>query len=173
MSQHLDSDQINRLWQHAAHSQNRFDNRLNFFLVFESVLLGVVGVLYSRPSPAKIMLIALICLGFVLTVFWGYIQARERYLLNDLEAQLKEVAHFFHITLGIWSSFTCCGYMDSTLHLYCKYLKSSRLVTSIANSSPPKGTVSAPPVAVRSASQPTVQQSHRESRQVLCHTGLP
>jgi hypothetical protein len=99
MSQHLDSDQINRLWQHAAHSQNRFDNRLNFFLVFESVLLGVVGVLYSRPSPAKIMLIALICLGFVLTFFWGYIQARERYLLNDLEAQLKEVAPEYRETM--------------------------------------------------------------------------
>jgi hypothetical protein len=99
MSQHLDSDQINRLWQHAAHSQNRFDNRLNFFLVFESVFLGVVGVLYSRPSSAKIILIALICLGFVLTAFWGYIQARERYLLNDLETQLKEVAPEYRETM--------------------------------------------------------------------------
>ena len=99
MSQHLDSDQINRLWQHASHSQNRFDNRLNFFLVFESVLLGVVGVLYSRPSPAKVVLIALICLGFVLTAFWEYIQARERYLLNDLETQLKEVAPEYRETV--------------------------------------------------------------------------
>ena len=99
MSQHLDSDQINRLWQHAAHSQSRFDNRLNFFLVFESVLLGVVGVLYSRPSPAKVVLIALICLGFVLTAFWEYIQARERYLLNDLETQLKEVAPEYRETV--------------------------------------------------------------------------
>jgi hypothetical protein len=99
MSQHLDSDQINRLWQHAAHTQNRFDNRLNFFLVFESVLLGVVGVLYSRPSPAKVVLIALICLGFVLTAFWEYIQARERYLLDDLETQLKEVAPEYQETV--------------------------------------------------------------------------
>lgn len=99
MSQHLDSDQINRLWQHASHSQNRFDNRLNFFLVFESFLLGVVGVLYSRPSPAKVVLIALICLGFVLTIFWEYIQARERYLLDDLETQLKEVAPEYRETV--------------------------------------------------------------------------
>ena len=99
MSQHLDSDQINRLWQHAAHSQNRFDNRLNFFLVFESVLLGVVGVLYSKTSSAKMIVIALICLGFVLTAFWGYVQARERYLLNDLEAQLQEVAPEYRETM--------------------------------------------------------------------------
>jgi hypothetical protein len=55
-SEHL----TNKLMRYSRHSQNRFNNRLNFFLVFESVLLGVVGVLYSRPSPAKVLLIVLI-----------------------------------------------------------------------------------------------------------------
>jgi len=68
-------------------------------LVFESVLLGVVGVLYSKTSSAKMIVIALICLGFVLTAFWGYVQARERYLLNDLEAQLQEVAPEYRETM--------------------------------------------------------------------------
>ena len=44
MSQKLDSDQINRLWEHGLHEDEVFNNRLNFFLVFESVLLGMVGV---------------------------------------------------------------------------------------------------------------------------------
>jgi hypothetical protein len=90
--QQLDSEQINRLWQHAMHSQNRFDSRLNFFLIFESVLIGVIGMLYSHSSYAKLVLIAMICLGVLLTAIWGYVQARERYLLDDLETRLKEVA---------------------------------------------------------------------------------
>ena len=60
-------------------------------------LAGLIG--HSRPSPAKVVLIALICLGFVLTAFWEYIQARERYLLNDLETQLKEVAPEYRETV--------------------------------------------------------------------------
>jgi hypothetical protein len=92
MSQNLDSGQINHLWQHAMHSQNRFDNRLNFFLIFESVLLGVVGTLYSKSASAKPILITIICLGFFLTVLWGYIQAREKFLFEGVEKRLKEVA---------------------------------------------------------------------------------
>ncbi len=90
MKQRLDNDQINRLWQQIAATQNRFDTRLNFFLIFESVLIGVVGMLYSRPLTARFPLLCVICLGILLTAIWQYIQARERYLLDDLEAKLLE-----------------------------------------------------------------------------------
>ena len=99
MSENLDNEQINHLWQHAMHSQNRFDNRLNFFLIFESVLLGVVGTLYSKSASAKPVLITIICLGFFLTVLWGYIQAREKYLFEGVEKRLEEVAPEYRETL--------------------------------------------------------------------------
>ena len=99
MSENLDNEQINHLWQHTMHSQNRFDNRLNFFLIFESVLLGVVGTLYSKSASAKPVLITIICLGFFLTVLWGYIQAREKYLFEGVEKRLEEVAPEYRETL--------------------------------------------------------------------------
>jgi hypothetical protein len=99
MVQKLNDNQIDRLWQHIEAVQNRFDNRLNFFLIFESILMGVVGMLYSRPSSVNIVLIFVICLGILLTVIWQYVQARERYLLDDLENKLKEVVPEYQETV--------------------------------------------------------------------------
>ena len=70
-----------------SHLDNDY-NRLNFFLVFESVLLGVVGLLYSRPNSSVLVLKLIVLLGLSLTAIWAYIQARQNYLLYDLQEQL-------------------------------------------------------------------------------------
>ena len=75
----LDNEQKNRLWQHKINEEAVFNSRLNFFLVFESVLLSVVGLLSSKAaSPNKVVLISIISLGFILTILWGYIQAKNK-----------------------------------------------------------------------------------------------
>jgi hypothetical protein len=90
--QNLDSEQKKRLWEMTVHDDTMFNNRLNFFLVFESVLLSVVGLLYSSKfTPAKIVLIMIICLGIVLTILWGYIQARQRHVYESLASLCREV----------------------------------------------------------------------------------
>jgi hypothetical protein len=99
MSEHLETEQISRLWEHFWHLDNNFYNRLNFFLVFESVLLGVVGLLNSRPNGSILVLKLIMLLGFSLTVLWGYVQARQKYLLDDLTEQVKAVASEYRITL--------------------------------------------------------------------------
>lgn len=98
MSQHLDNDQINRLWKHGLHQDEMFHNRL-YFLVFESVLIGGVGVLLTRPNSAKFVLISIICLGLILTMIWGYIQARQKYVFSSLVAFRREVIAEYRITL--------------------------------------------------------------------------
>jgi hypothetical protein len=61
------------------------NDRLNFFLVFESVLFGVLGALYTRPEiDARIVqLIALF--GLAVSLIWFYIQVRGHYLSNSLK----------------------------------------------------------------------------------------
>lgn len=87
----MDSDQIGRLWEHGMHEDTIFNDRLNFFLVFESVLLGVVGMLYSKQPPVmKAILITIVCLGLFITIIWGYIQARQRSTLHRLIERLEE-----------------------------------------------------------------------------------
>lgn len=99
MSEHLGTEQIRRLWEHHLHLDNNFYNRLNFFLVFESVLLGVVGLLYSRPNSSVLVLKLIVLLGFSLTAIWGYVQARQKYLLDDLKEQVKAVVPEYRMTL--------------------------------------------------------------------------
>jgi hypothetical protein len=95
----LDNDQKNRLWAHKIHVNESFYDRLNFFLVFESVLLGVVGILYSRSHPEMFVIRVITILGLSLTIVWGYIQARHKYILNELNALSKEVLVEYRITL--------------------------------------------------------------------------
>ena len=99
MSQNLDSDQINRLWEHGMHEDNGFNDRLNFFLIFESVLLGVVGVLFSKPTSAMFFLRVIIILGICVTIIWGYVQAWQLYVLRSITTRLKEVAPEYQLTL--------------------------------------------------------------------------
>ena len=44
MFEELEDKQVDRLWEHRLHLDSNFYNRLNFFLVFESVLIGIVGL---------------------------------------------------------------------------------------------------------------------------------
>jgi hypothetical protein len=94
MSGNLNNDQLNRLWTHAIHEDDVFNHRLNFFLVFESVLLGVVGVLfgvlYNKSLPTKPLLASIIVLGLLLTFFWGYLQARQQDDYKVVAARLRE-----------------------------------------------------------------------------------
>lgn len=92
MPEDLDSEQRARLWEYRLHLDNNFYNRLNFFLIFESVLIGMVGVLYSRPSPSMIVVRLVILLGFSLTVIWGYVQARQMYILYSIHELVQEIA---------------------------------------------------------------------------------
>lgn len=88
------------LRDHADHEDQIFNDRLNFFLVFESVLLGVVGILYNDQPSKTSFLKLMILLGFLLTVIWGYIQARQKYILDGIKKRLKEIDPVYQITLS-------------------------------------------------------------------------
>lgn len=87
----LKPEEINRLWQHGMHEDKMFNDRLNFFLIFESVLLGVVGSLYGKqPSAMKPILVVLAILGLALTIIWSFIQAKQRSTLKTLMRLLED-----------------------------------------------------------------------------------
>jgi hypothetical protein len=87
----LSTEQKNRLWEHHLHADDVLYNRLNFFLVFQSVLLGVVGVLYSKSISEMVVLRIIIILGIIVTIIWGYAQARQKYVLDRSRARIQEV----------------------------------------------------------------------------------
>ncbi|PWH12404.1 MAG: hypothetical protein DDG60_13365 [Anaerolineae bacterium] len=92
----LSNEAINRLWQHGIHEDEIFNNRLNFFLVLESVLFAVVAMLLSAsaggntPQKQIIILRLIAILGLALTVVWTYVQARQKYVLDRLQTRMKK-----------------------------------------------------------------------------------
>jgi hypothetical protein len=103
MSENLGNDQINRLWDYKLHLENIYYNRHNFFLVFESVMLGVVGVLFSRSNPERLVLKVIAILGLSLTIVWGYAQARQVQIIDDLETFLEGVVPEYRPAWRRWN----------------------------------------------------------------------
>lgn len=81
-------EQQRRIWELRLHFNQNFYNRLNFFLVFESVLLGVVGLLYSKPQPPVLILKMMVLPALCLTIIWGYVQSRQKHFIDDLDEQI-------------------------------------------------------------------------------------
>jgi hypothetical protein len=87
MPENLDSEQSRRLWKHRLHIENLLYSRLTFFLIFESVLLGVVGVLYNTTNLPTFVLKVIVLLGFCLSLVWLYVQHNVKQLLLVLHAR--------------------------------------------------------------------------------------
>jgi hypothetical protein len=76
-----------RMWEHGLHEDNIFNERLNFFLVFESVSLGVIGALYTHSPNDNGPLRYLALFGLLVSLLWLYVQARQKYVLDSLKAR--------------------------------------------------------------------------------------
>ena len=101
MPDNVDNERLNRLWLHGLHEDKIFNDRLSFFLVFESILLGVVGMLYSAPNPKTIVLLAIMILGLVITVVWGLVQIQQKRSLDVIKARVKELDPDYRKTVEI------------------------------------------------------------------------
>jgi hypothetical protein len=43
---------------------------MNFFLIFEPILIGSAGLIYSRPGPSQVIVKILVVFGLVITLIW-------------------------------------------------------------------------------------------------------
>lgn len=97
MREHLEGEQADRLWQHLLHDDQIFNHRMSFFLVVETVLLGLVSVLYATEV---VVALPITVLGAVLTLLWQYVQLRQYFLLVDLKQQAKRRLPEYRETLA-------------------------------------------------------------------------
>jgi hypothetical protein len=47
-------------------------------------------LLYSRPEPMKVVLICIVSFGLLLTILWGYVQAEQLYIYEEVLAITKD-----------------------------------------------------------------------------------
>jgi hypothetical protein len=86
----------NRLLQHLLQIENNFNNRLNTFLVLQTILFSAATLLYtSKQIIGNFMLLCIIILGLGMTLIWGYANARQRYVYLSIKRRcIKELREF-------------------------------------------------------------------------------
>jgi hypothetical protein len=100
--ENLDSEQRARLWEHRLEIETLFFSRLNFFLIFESVLLAVVGALYSKTGQSTLVLKVIVILGFCITDVWLYIQDRNRQVYAVLDKRAYDNLPEYKVTRDLF-----------------------------------------------------------------------
>jgi hypothetical protein len=88
MSENLDSEQRARLWEYRLHVEDQVYSRMTVFLTYETILTGVVGLLYiNKPEPPRTLLTILIVLGMLITLTWLYVQHNIKQVLEILDTR--------------------------------------------------------------------------------------
>jgi hypothetical protein len=79
-----------RLFDHGLHEDKLFNDRLSFFLLFESLLLNVVVALYrcGETAPAVAFLMVAI-VGSATSVIWLYVQRRMYIMMKTLVPRME------------------------------------------------------------------------------------
>ena len=76
--------QVDRLWEYRNQVNNEFFGRLNFFLIFESILLAAAVQLLVAPNIPVLAIKGFVVLGLLITGVWTYAQARIKFILDWL-----------------------------------------------------------------------------------------
>jgi hypothetical protein len=97
----FDKEQIDRIFSHRQHLVEHFYNRLNTFLVFESILLGIIGILYTKSSPPLLLLRMFASLGLIATLIWWYTQASIRSNCYKVTQYVKNTIPEYKVLLEI------------------------------------------------------------------------
>lgn len=85
-----ESGELDSAWKHRSLLEQNFNSRLNFFLVFESILIaGAVNVSAATPPNPQVGL-ALCTFGVAATLLWGFVQVRELYYLSQVKKDVEE-----------------------------------------------------------------------------------
>lgn len=86
----LSEDQSNRIWDHGKHAESVFLNQLNFFLIFESLLLGgaIEGIVIHQQIFGKPVLIGITIFGCLITLFWLCVQYGQGHLFEKLKTRM-------------------------------------------------------------------------------------
>jgi len=81
-----------RVWDKTSEQHKLFSDRLNYFLIFESVSFAVIGSVFSPLSASDKPTKFVALFGLLVSLLWLYIQARQKSILETARAR-NEIAN--------------------------------------------------------------------------------
>ncbi len=82
-------DDLNHAWTHRQILELNFNNRLNFFLLFQSILLAGTVNSIGR-GHTQMILVAYCAFGGVISILWYLIQMKEYNMLVTVKDFLRK-----------------------------------------------------------------------------------
>jgi hypothetical protein len=79
-----------RAWQYKLHEEMIFYQRINFFLIAESMLFVAFTTLLGSTANYREFLVVLALLGFLLGLVWLYVGARQLYVIDYVSRYCRE-----------------------------------------------------------------------------------
>jgi hypothetical protein len=73
------------LWQYRLHEDTIFYQRLNFFLVAESMLLVAFATFVSGPENSWVVRLIITALGLCVTFAWLYVSHRQMIVIRQIQ----------------------------------------------------------------------------------------
>lgn len=102
----LNSDQVNRLWQHGMHEERLFHDRLNYFSAVQAGLLAVFAILYNK-EPTLWVFGPLIAVGLAFAVLWLRVQVRHWRYCVHVNDRIKHYAPEYVQTIASFAATGC------------------------------------------------------------------
>jgi hypothetical protein len=100
--QDLSREERERIFAHGLHEEGVFYNRLNFFLVFESLLVAAaVSGFSGKEAPPLAITIPICTLGLFVSALWWYAQVNKLVLLKALEERVEQAFTEFRESVAI------------------------------------------------------------------------
>lgn len=90
-------DEIKQMWDYRNGVITYFNGFVSSFLVAESVLLAVVGMISTGNSSMAKIKIPIIILGFILTLLWVYVQAKQRFIIKNIKKVCIENIEWYRV----------------------------------------------------------------------------
>ena len=88
-------DDRTEVWQYKLHEEGVFYQRLNFFLVAESMLLVAFGAFFTAKNISSLVLLTLGGLGLFLTLAWMYVSARQLLVIKHVSTEAKTLVPIY------------------------------------------------------------------------------
>ncbi len=90
----LKKEDINKLFDWIFHEDELFVNRINFFLLAESILFA--AIISSSGSDKKIILLVVI-LGFIFSIVWALISYFHiKNVIEPMQDELKKINYLYY-----------------------------------------------------------------------------
>lgn len=82
--------QRDRIWEHRLHEDTQFNQRLNFFLIAEAMLVVAAAQVLSSDTPRPWLGVGISAVGLSLTGVWAAVNRRQVKIMHHIQDRAKD-----------------------------------------------------------------------------------